>query len=291
MGSKNYIYKLSMKLLKYMKVRKLCLSIYLSLFILLIVSLVLRNISPELYPASIFLMILIFILSQYFDFEYRYFISFTLILLVTCPFLLIAKYETLAEYFANYVYGFLVLGIVGYFLDNLREKLKKKGYFRIYRLFFLSLLILVLISPLVIYREFIPKLPNITKHINYYVHKGSTVIKITENIIITVENPKEDTEISGEVKISGWAIEGNSTENSGIDRVEIFVDGKPGIGTHLVKNYIKANKKSTPTEEFLIRLFKECRNKMPSDKDIIFWIHEIGTGNNIINDVVKSFFK
>ncbi|GAG60015.1 unnamed protein product, partial [marine sediment metagenome] len=116
-----------MKLLKYMKERKLGLSICLSLFVLLVVSLVLRNTKPGLYPVSIFLMFLVFIFSQYFDFEYRYFIGFALILLVTCPFLLIAKYETLAEYFANYVYGFLVLGVIGYFFDNLREKLKSKG--------------------------------------------------------------------------------------------------------------------------------------------------------------------
>ena len=97
-----------MKILKFVKEKKLGLSFLLSFFILLIVSLVLRNIFPKIYPISIFFVVLIFIFSQYFDFDYRLFIGFALFLLVVCPFLLIAKLNTLAEYFANYVYGFFI---------------------------------------------------------------------------------------------------------------------------------------------------------------------------------------
>jgi hypothetical protein len=281
-----------MKLSEYLKEKKLGLSIHISLFILLVVSLVFRNIKPDLYPVSVFLMSLIFIFSQYFDFEYRYFISFALILLVACPFLLIAKYETLAEYFANYVYGFLVIGVVGYFLDNLRVRLKKKGYFKIYRLIFLSFLILVLISPFVIYRNYISKLPDIIKHANYYIKKESVKLNhslVVENIIITVENPKEDIEISGIVKISGWAIEGNSQDNSGIDRIEIFIDGKPGMGKHLDLGNAEITEEDSPAYELVKRFYSQCYDQEPEDNKVNYWSIKLESGEVSIDDIAKKF--
>ena len=101
-----------MKISKFIKEKKLGLSFLLSFFILLVVSLVLRNFFPKIYPISIFFVVLIFIFSQYFDFDYRLFMGIALALLLVCRFLLMAKLNTLAEYFAMYVYGFLVLGII-----------------------------------------------------------------------------------------------------------------------------------------------------------------------------------
>jgi len=234
-----------MKLLKYVKERKLSLSIYLSFFIFLIVILVLRNIKPDLYQISVLLFIFIFLLSQYFDFEYRYFIGFALILLVACPFLLIAKYETLAEYFANYVYGFLVLGIIGYFLDNLREKIKKKGYFKIYKIVFLSVFILVLIAtPIVFNRDLVLKVPNYIKYRYlrtfckgvYYGKKDEVILNgelLKEKIVITIDEPKGNSIVCGNVNIRGWVVEGNSREDSGIDKIEVFLDGNYGEGEYL----------------------------------------------------------
>lgn len=281
-----------MKLPEYLKEKKLGLSIYLLFFAFLVLSLILRNVLLGLSLISIFLMSLIFIFSQYFDFEYRYFISLALILLVACPFLLIAKYERLAEYFANYVYAFLVLGIVCYFLDNLREKVKKKGYFKIYRLIFLSFLILVLISPLVIYREFVPKLSNIIKHANYYVRKENVKLdgsQIVENIIITIDNPIEDTEISGKIKISGWAIEGNSQDNSGIDRVEIFIDGKPGVGKYLDLYDAKMTEEDSPAYELVKRFYSQCYGQEPEVDTINYLRAKLESGEVSIDDIAKKF--
>lgn len=281
-----------MKLPEYLKEKKLGLSIYFLFFAFLVLSLILRNVLLGLSPISIFLMSLVFIFSQYFDFEYRYLIGFALVLLSFCPFLLIAKYETLAEYFAIYVYGFLVLGVVGYFLDNLRVRLKKKGYFKIYRLVFLSLLILVLISPLIIYREYIPKLPHIIRHKNYYIKKESVKLngsQMGENIIITVENPKEDIEISGIVKISGWAIEGNSQDNSGIDRVEIFIDGKPGVGKYLDLYDAKMTEEDSPAYELVKRFYSQCYGQEPEVDTLNYLRAKLESAEVSIDDIAKKF--
>jgi len=140
-----------MKLGKLTKDKKIGLSFIIIFFILLIISLLIRNIFPQIYQPSIVFTVLIFIFLQYFDFEYRILIGFALFLLIVCIFLLLIKLNTMAEYFANYVYGFLILGIVGYFFDNLREKLKLKGTIKIYKKVFLSILILFLLSSAILY--------------------------------------------------------------------------------------------------------------------------------------------
>ena len=287
-----------MKLLKYMKERKLGLSIYLSLFIFLTVSLVLRNIKPELYPVSVFLMSLVFIFSQYFDFEYRYFIGFALVLLVACPFLLIAKYEILAEYFANYVYGFLVLGVIGYFLDNLREKLKKKGYFKIYKVIFLSVFVLSLASGIFIYKDYIIKYP-INMYLSkfhkevYYSKKDEVILDgevLKEDIIIKIDNPEESSKVSGEVEIIGWAIERNSNEDSGIDEIEFFIDGKPGEGKCLGRVDNDMEIINPVIAGFVTNLCGKCYYEQPDSGDINYWVYKLQWGEVLYPDVVKIFF-
>jgi len=255
---------LSTKILKFVKEKKLGLSFLIIFFTLLIVSLVIRNIFPKTPPISIFFVVLILIFSQYFYFDYRLFIGFALFLLITCSFLLIAKHNTLAEYFAIYVYGFLVLGIVGYFFDSLREKLKSKGTIKIYKKVFLSILVIFLLSSTFIFvrdywhnsnytvliKENLIKFATSAK--DKYIktfkkdiyYSGLDVVevdgkKISRNIIINIDNPKADSIISKTIDLSGWAIETNSIDNTGIDRIEFFIDGKPGKGKFLGNFFIE----------------------------------------------------
>ncbi len=260
-----------MILLNYLREKRLGLSIYLSLFILLIVSLVLRNIElkDNLYPVSIFLMSLIFILSQYFDFEYRYLIGSAIIMLIACPFLLIAKYETLAEYFANYAYGFLVLGVVGYFLDNLREKIKKKGYFKIYKIIFLSIFIIFLVFYIFVGgKDYIKTIPTEVKEIYmrtlhkevYYSFKEEVSVNgevLRGNIEIAIDNPQDGDDISGIFILEGWAIEHNgSVKDSVIDMIEIFLDGKPRDGKFI--GYTEPNVERIELGEMYGEQFNNC---------------------------------
>jgi len=278
-----------MKILKFVKEKKLGLSFLIIFFTLLIVSLVIRNIFPKTPPISIFFVVLILIFSQYFYFDYRLFIGFALFLLITCSFLLIAKHNTLAEYFAIYVYGFLVLGIVGYFFDSLREKLKSKGTIKIYKKVFLSILVIFLLSSTFIFvrdywhnsnytvliKENLIKFATSAK--DKYIktfkkdiyYSGLDVVevdgkKISRNIIINIDNPKADSIISKTIDLSGWAIETNSIDNTGIDKIEFFIDGKPNNGKYLGAFSTPYFDRNIDTVLFLENLYLQFYNRKPS---------------------------
>ncbi|MHB8278408.1 MAG: DUF4214 domain-containing protein [Candidatus Humimicrobiaceae bacterium] len=301
---------------KFLKEKKLGLSFLLIFFVSLVISLINRNIFHETYQISIFFVVLIFIFSQYFDFDYRLLIGFTLFLLIICPFLLIFKLNTLAEYFATYVYGFLVLGIVGYFFDNLREKLKSKGTIKIYKKVFLSILVIFLLSSAFIFvrdfrhnsdytvviRENFIKFANSTKdkYIRtfkkdiYYSGRDVAEVdgkKISRNIIINIDNPKADSIISKTIDLSGWAIETNSIYNTGIDRIEFFLDGKPGKGKYLGQfshNY----KSELVSKNYIVNLYNNFYNRQPTTMELNFWAINLEynimsyyeVANNIINE-------
>ena len=285
-----------MKILKFVKEKKIGLSFLLTFFILLVASLVLRNIFPKTYPISIFFIVLIFIFSQYFDFDYRLFIGFDLFLLIICPFLLIAKYETLAEYFANYVYGFLVLGVVGYFFDSLREKLKSKGTIKIYKKVLLSILVIFLLSSVLIFVRDYRRNSDYTVLIKENFVKFATSAKdkylrtfrediyyssldvievdgkkISRNIIINIDNPKAGSNISKTIDLSGWAIETNSIDNTGIDKIEFFFDGIQGKGKYLGSFSIPYYKSDIETVKFLENLYLQFYNRKPSENELNLW--------------------
>lgn len=284
-----------MKVLKIFREKKVGSSFLLLFFTLLVVSLVLRNIIPGFYPVSVFFILLIFIFFQYFDFDYRLFAGFALALLILCPFLLIFKLKALAEYFANYVYCFLVLGIIGYFFDNLKEKLKSKGTIKIYKKVFLSILIIFLLSSMFIFikeywrntdyagsmKETFVKFADNTKD-KYLIafrkdayYSGVDYIevdgkKISRDIVINIDNPKDDSIISKTIDLSGWSIETNSIYNTGIDKIEFFLDGKPGNGKYLGKfsqNYYA----ELESKNYIINLYINFYDRMPSAGELDYW--------------------
>ena len=331
-----------MKILQFVKEKKLGLSFLLSFFILLVASLVLGNIFPKVYPISIFFVVLIFIFSQYFDFDYRLFIGFALFLLIICPFLLIFKLNTMAEYFAIYVYGFLVLGIVGYFFDNLREKLKSKSTIKIYKVLgivgcffdnlreklkskstikiykkvFLSILVIFLFSSafifvkdywhnsgytVVIKENFVKfatsakdKYIRTFKKDIYYSGLDAIEVdgkKISRDIIINIDNPKADSIISKTIDLSGWAIETNSPDNTGINRIEFFLDGKPGKGKYLGDFSIPSYKSNIETVKFLENLYLQFYNSKPFKKELNYWTINLECRILSRRDVVLNIVK
>ena len=281
---------------KFLKEKRLGLSVLFIFFVLLILSLASHIIFHEIYQISIFFFIIIFIFSQYFDFEYRLFIGFALFLLIICIFLLIFKLDTLAGSFTNYVYGFLVLGIAGYFFDNLREKLKSKGTIKIYKKVFLSILVIFLLSSVFIFvrdyrnnsdytvviKENIVKLPAIVK--NKYLrtfkkdiyYSGLDTVevdgkKISRDIIINIDSPKADSIISKTIDLSGWAIESNSIDNTGIDKIEFFLDGKPGKGKYLGDFSVPYYRSDIETLKVLENLYLQFYDRKPSENELNLW--------------------
>ena len=292
-----------MKISEYIKKRKLGLSVYLLLFTFLVISLVLINNYPGLFPVSVFLVSLIFIFSQYFDFEYRYFIGSALVLLIVCPFLLIYNKNTLAECFAVYVYGFLVIGIIGYFFDNLREKLKSKGYFKVYKTVFLSILIcVVFFSAFFVYKDYFGTKEYVLIIKNNAVKVASQVKDsflwtfnkralyskkdkveingelLNENIMITIDKPVKNSSVSGTIGMAGWVIEGNSKENSGIDKIDIFIDGKPGEGKYLGRVSHPVITGNPATVDFITNLYIQFYNRRPQTDEINYWVIKMEWG-------------
>ncbi len=54
------------------------------------------------------------------------------------------------------------------------------------------------------------------------------------SIMVIIDDPKNNSTVSsGEVKIQGWAVDTDSSENTGIDRVEIYLDGTMENGIFL----------------------------------------------------------
>jgi hypothetical protein len=210
--------------------------------------------------------------------------------------LLIFKLDTLAEYFANYVYGFLALGIIGYFFDNLREKLKSKGTIKIYKIVFLSILVLFLLSSGFIFVRDFRRNPDYPVVIKENFNKFTTDVKdkyirtfkkdiyysgldavevdgkkISRDIIINIDNPKTDSIISKTIDLSGWAIETNSVFNTGIDKIEFFLDGKPGKGKYLGKIDIPYYEINIETVKVIENLFMQFYNRKPSEKELNYW--------------------
>ena len=236
------------KILGSIKENKKDLILNLLFFIFLIITLILRKYYPYLFVYSILEVYFFFLFSQYYNFENRIYIIYALILLIFCPFLLIFNQNLIAENFANYVYGFLCLGVFGFFLDNLREKSKNKGKLKIYKFiitFFVSLLIAFTIF--FYFNDFLISFKNIqlyflknTNEQKYFSECYKKINKIFINgkfinneVLMDITFPDEKLKFVDQVHIEGWALDKNSEENSGIDKVEIWLDGKPGQGKFL----------------------------------------------------------
>jgi len=279
---------------KTFKGKILKISITFLFFALLIASLVLRNfLNVETYYCPVFFIVLVFFISQYFGFEYKILVWFSLILMLLCVLFVFINESSLAEFSGIYTYIFLILGATGFLLDYVRERIKKNNHhFKVYRLVFLFFIILVIIYPFIFYREYIPYLSGIIKNVNYYFKKEDIELngtKLSENIIINIEYPEKDSVLSGVAKISGWAIEANSKEGSGIDKIDIFIDGKPGIGKYLDLGEVSILEEDSPTYKLVSRFYKECYGNNPDEDTLNYWVTGIESGKASIDDMVREF--
>ncbi|MFA5014521.1 MAG: DUF4214 domain-containing protein [Actinomycetota bacterium] len=205
---------------------------------------------------------------------------------------ILIKEHSLAEFFEIYPYVFLVLGAISFGFDYVREKIKDNSRnIKIYRLVFLFFIILVIASPFVLYRKYMPDLINIVKNVNYYFKKNDIKLdgqRLSENIIISIEYPEKDNILSGIKRISGWAIESNSADDSGIDRVDIFIDGKPGIGQYLDPLYVKIIKEDSPAYKLVSRLYKECYGYIYEKNIVNSWVTKLESGKVSVDDIIKE---
>ncbi len=279
---------------KTFKESKLNILFVLLAFALFVTSLMLRGfLDVEKYYYPVFFIALIFFLAGYFESGYKIHMWFSIFLILPVIILIITDESSQLQSFGIYAYIFLGMGAAGFILDCIRGKAKKKiNHFKIYRLILLIILIGILISPFVLYRRYLPYLPGIIKNAGYYLGVDSIGIdgaEIPENIIINVKYPEKGVFHTGMARVSGWAIEANSQDDSGIDKIDIFIDGKPGIGKHLDLDYVTISKEDSPAYELVNNFYNKCYGSYP-DKDILdYWVAELESGSVSIDDMAEHF--
>ena len=243
-----------MNIKNYITARKKGSIIILIFFLLLIGTLIFRKTIPFLFTFSLIFTYLIIYFAQLYDFDSRVYISCALLLLICCPFFLIFKNEIIAENFAIYVFGFLCIGILGFFIDNLREKSKKNGRIKAYKIITTIIMILVILSTSWFYFRnifylflegelFFLKKTNIDR---YYEQK----YKSMDNMIVYGKLLKNKTKVNivfpenGNVfvdnfEIMGWVTDEDLKYLQEIDKVEIWLDGVAGKGQLLKNAHLK----------------------------------------------------
>jgi hypothetical protein len=263
-------------------------------FALLVASLILRDfLDVEKYYYPVFFTVLIFILAGYFEFGYKIHMWFSLFLMLAVIILILINEDSYAQTFGIYAYIFLGLGAAGFILDFIRGKAGKSSIrFKSYKLFLLFVLIMLAASPFILYRNYLPHVPGIIKNIGYYFKRDSVRLygeDLPENIIINIRYPEKDDVHSGLVRVSGWAIEANSQEDSGVDRIEVFVDGKPGMGKHLDLDYVNLKEEDSPAYELVNRFYNDIYGSYPDRDTIEYRVSELESGNASIDDMAKEF--
>ena len=161
---------------------------------------------------------------------------------------MIFNQDLIAESFASYVYGFLCLAILGFFLDNLRKKSRNRGKLKIYKFiitFFVSILIAFTIffyfnDFFISFRDLQLSYLKNTNEQKYFSEYYKSIDKIfingrfiNKNLLMNITFPDKKAKFIDNIHIEGWALDENSKENSGIDKVEFWLDGKPGLGEFL----------------------------------------------------------
>ncbi|MCL5770670.1 MAG: DUF4214 domain-containing protein, partial [Actinobacteria bacterium] len=209
-------------------------------------------------------------------------------LIIICPFLIAYNHLRLAEYFGNYFYGFLFIGLVNFFLDGFREKLKKINKFKIYRYVFLSIFIAVMIISGTTVLKDMARTTNFNIIVNYIKNSIKTINKnayyskveeatlnkekLKEQIIISIDNLSENSEVSNSVEIKGYAIEKNAVESNGIDRIKFFIDGKPWEnGVYLGCYEIPAYEASKVTNDLIQNTYLNILQRQPFKQELNYW--------------------
>jgi len=134
----------------------------------------------------------------------------------------------------------------------------------------------------------------IFKKQEYYSKKDFVIIdgeKVKEEITIFKYFSKEGIPFSGKIKINGWAIEKNAKYDSGIDRIEFFLDGKPGEGKYLGK-FTQNYKAELETKNYIENLYFNFYNRLPSNYELEFWAinleHNIMSYYEVADNIIRK---
>jgi len=230
----------------------------------------LNSLNVFLYSIFYFFVISVFVLFK--DFILSYKITY-----------LLSFYIKSASFYAM---SFFVLAFLAYIYE---EKLENKINFRKKKILYLCMLFIFCMCFILLFFNLDPgktvtkmAINNIKGLVNrtfnkeeYYSKKDIVIIdgkKVYEDILISDDKlKKEDIYISGKIILTGWAIEKNSIYNSGIDRMEFFLNGRPGEGKYLGKFSLNNYKPKLETSNFIYNLYINLYDRLPSKSELSFW--------------------
>jgi len=135
----------------------------------------------------------------------------------------------------------------------------------------------------------------IFKKQEYYSKKEFVIIdgeKVKEEIATSKYSSKQGITFSRKIKINGWAIEKNSKYDTGIDRIEFFLDGKPGEGKYLGK-FTQNYSAELETKKFIKNLYFNFYDRMPDSSELNFWAinleYSIMSYSEVANNIINKY--
>jgi len=264
------------------------------------------------YPRNIYIDIS-FVLVVFFTFKFLRFSSIN-IFLYGVSYLVLAF---IIIFFRNYILSYRLIDsitfyipcffILSFILYLYEEKIEKRITFRKKKISYVCLFCVFSVLFIFLFISFNLEAPStriiihstkqsINRLFNkqdYFRKKEFVIIdgaKVKEEITIFAYFSKEGIPFSGKIKINGWAIEKNSKYDSGIDKIEFFLDGKPGEGKYLGK-FTQNYDPELETEKFIENLYLNFYDWLPDSSELNFWAINLEYGimsyyevaNNIIN--------
>lgn len=265
---------------------------------------ILKIFSPTIFYYYCFLVIVaIFLVEEYSNFGYKYFILFSMLLNIICFIFFVFGKILLLKYFIFWTALIFLISILVFFLEFFKKYLIPIRNIEYYKKVFLPIfiiLIFLIFSVLFIFNlkddlktnKYLKLL--ICSTISSFEKRffNSDVIplnkeeiylsNVSENIEIFVDEPKNNSISRGLVEIEGWAIDKTSLDNSGIDNIEFFIKGEKIKETHL-----GSYSKNPPMETFIISNLDDFLNNEGNMSKVEFLNNLIAL--NLRKDVGSTF--
>ena len=258
------------------------------------------------YPRNIYIDIS-FILVVFFTFKFLrlssiniflYGISYLWLAFIVIFFRNFSLSQRLIDSITFYIPCFFILSFILYLYEEKIEnritfRKKKISFFCVFSVLFIFLFISFnLEQPItrIIIHSAKQSINRFFSKQEYFRKKEFVIIdgaKVKEEITISTYSSKQGVPFSGKIKIKGWALEKNSKYDSGIDRIEFFLDGKPGEGKYLGR-FSQNYDAELETKKFIENLYLNFYDWLPDSSEFNFWAINLEYGIMSYYEVADS---
>ena len=258
------------------------------------------------YPRNIYIDIS-FILVVFFTFKFLrlssiniflYGISYLWLAFIVIFFRNFSLSQRLIDSITFYIPCFFILSFILYLYEEKIEnkitfRKKKISFFCVFSVLFIFLFISFNLEQPIIRIIIHSTKQSINRFFSkqeYFRKKEFVIIdgaKVKEEITISTYSSKQGVPFSGKIKIKGWALEKNSKYDSGIDRIEFFLDGKPGEGKYLGR-FSQNYDAELETKKFIENLYLNFYDWLPDSSEFNFWAINLEYGIMSYYEVADS---